>query len=252
MDLIERRNHATRRHPWETSRLAALRALIQTLPIEAQDAVLDLGCGDGFLLHGLFGGSPRGGTLVGIDKHFTDEELVAAREHYPGIRFARQLEPGLPQVFPLVLLLDVLEHIEDDVGCLRDLVNNHLAPAGHAVVTAPAFQRLYCEHDRALRHVRRYDPGELRRVARDAGLVVERHGHMFGSLLPVRLLLVAVERVLGPRIKRHVGVSGWNCGKLTTWVTDFALRADNRFLLTASARGWDVPGLTEWMICRKS
>lgn len=252
MDLIERSSGPSRRHPWETSRLATLRRLTRSLPLSADDAVLDVGCGDGFVLAGLF--DPDGAPVrVGVDAHFTDDDLAELARSHPKLSFVRELGPSSPRVYRLVLLLDVLEHVDDHGGFLRELVAERVAPGGWVLVTVPAYQALYGRHDRELRHVRRYDPGQLREVATSAGLRILRSGHLYGSLLPLRWVSTRIQSLLGWNASRsRIGVSDWNRGRISTRAIDFALRAENRFLLTASARGWDIPGLTEWMLCQKS
>ena len=72
--------------------------------------------------------------------------------------------------FDTIVLLDVLEHIEDDVGCLRQLAAC-LAPGGRVVVKVPAGAWLYSPLDAAIGHYRRYSKKTLRRVFAEASLV---------------------------------------------------------------------------------
>jgi len=83
--------------------------------------------------------------------------------------------------FDTVVLLDVLEHIEDDVGFLRRLAAC-LAPGGRLVVKVPAGEWLYSPLDSAIGHFRRYSKKSLRRAFEDAGLARgdERHFNAAG------------------------------------------------------------------------
>jgi SAM-dependent methyltransferase len=69
--------------------------------------------------------------------------------------------------------LNVLEHIEDDVGALRAL-GRVLEPSGRMFLYVPAFAVLFSSMDRKVGHHRRYRRSTLRRACEDAGLVVER------------------------------------------------------------------------------
>ena len=54
-----------------------------------------------------------------------------------------------------MLLMDVIEHIEDDVGLVGEYVNK-VAPGTQFIATVPAFMWLWSGHDVFLEHVRRY------------------------------------------------------------------------------------------------
>jgi SAM-dependent methyltransferase len=83
----------------------------------------------------------------------------------------------------MVILLDVLEHIEDSVTTLKNAAAT-LAADGRILLTVPAYPWLYGDWDKALGHFRRYTPGMLRHQADQAGLVVERLNHWNSFTLP--------------------------------------------------------------------
>ncbi len=87
---------------------------------------------------------------------------------------------GLGTGFDTVLCLNVLEHIEDDVGALRR-IHAVLADRGRVVVIVPAMRRLYGEIDRAIGHHRRYDRADLVGKLESAGFAVE-HLSAFNSI----------------------------------------------------------------------
>jgi len=72
-----------------------------------------------------------------------------------------------------VVCVNVLEHIEDDLGALRAMVEI-LAPGGVVVLLVPAFESLYGPIDRNLGHYRRYRRRALFKLAREAGLEVRK------------------------------------------------------------------------------
>jgi SAM-dependent methyltransferase len=78
-----------------------------------------------------------------------------------------------PHALDSALLLNVLEHVSDDVRGLRH-VAEALVPGARVVIQVPAHRWLYGAADRALGHRRRYSPAGLRRVIDAAGLVAER------------------------------------------------------------------------------
>ncbi len=96
-------------------------------------------------------------------------------------------EPG----FDAVAYIDVLEHIEDDAGELREAAAR-LRPGGHLIVLAPAWPWLYSPFDAAVGHRRRYTRESLRALRPPGATEVEgRYVDSAGLLASVgnRLLL---------------------------------------------------------------
>ncbi len=81
--------------------------------------------------------------------------------------------PTVPGGFDTVVCLNVVEHVDDDVGALANL-RRVLAPGGRAVVLVPRGPGLFGTLDEVLGHHRRYTESSLRRVALDAGFEVKR------------------------------------------------------------------------------
>src|SRR3954470_12291602 len=71
-----------------------------------------------------------------------------------------------------IVAMNVIEHIDDDVGALRDLATA-LVPGGRVVIWVPGYPQLYGEFDRKVGRVRRRTPKTLREHVGRAGLDVE-------------------------------------------------------------------------------
>lgn len=69
--------------------------------------------------------------------------------------------------------LNVLEHIEDDVGALRQMLAK-LASGGRLLIYVPAFPVLYSSMDANVGHVRRYTRRTLTAAVTAAGFAIER------------------------------------------------------------------------------
>lgn len=251
MDLLEATGIVGPRHPWEQARLSAVAQLVRRAALQSP-SVIDVGCGDGFVIRGLrerFAFS----RAVGLDVHLT--KRLCADLSSPGMDFVSELEEKPENRFELLLLLDVLEHVEEPAEFLGELVRERLDPGGCAILTVPAFQSLYSHHDRELRHFRRYTSRQLVREAEGAGLKVEDAGYFFATLLPLRAFGVVTER-LGGGAKGNVGegdvgVGGWDHGAFVTRSLTAWLRADAIFCLALRRFGIRVPGLSGWALCRK-
>ncbi len=96
------------------------------------------------------------------------------------------LEAWLPTVdarYDTVILVNVLEHIEDDDAAL-DGLKRILAPGGHLLLFVPAMKFLFSDLDTLVGHYRRYHRVELERQVSTAGfeIVKSRYFDAFGIL----------------------------------------------------------------------
>lgn len=232
-----------RRHPWELARARFFRRLIgRSTDLGGVRRVLDVGAGDGWFAHELLPDLAPTAQVVCWDVNYRSEDLATP----DGERIIRTAEPPAPP-FDLVLLLDVLEHVEDDDGFLGRQVAPLLAPDGIAVVSVPAHPWLFSDHDRMLQHHRRYRPQELRAlVGRHLDLV--ESGSVFTSLLAPRAVSVVAERA--GRHHGSTGIGAWRGGPATTRALTAVLEADATASAGLSRRGLPVPGLSTWAVAR--
>jgi 2-polyprenyl-3-methyl-5-hydroxy-6-metoxy-1,4-benzoquinol methylase len=133
-----------------------------------------------------------------------------------------------PGCLPAVGMFDVLEHIQDDEGFLRQ-VSELLAPGGRLYLTTPAYQALWSTEDQFAGHYRRYTLAALRKKLAAVGLQVEFASYIFLFLpLPV-LLLRALPSRLGLRrsvnLEQEVKEHG-SPGGATGRILDGLLRAE--------------------------
>ena len=245
MDLVERQRTLQARHPWETARAEAIRSLVARLDLGAS-RVLDVGCGDGFLIAELRAHFELS-EAVAQDIHLTPELMRELAR--PGVELVQELTQIPGRRFDLVLLLDVLEHVKDPKALLSSLWREHLAANGRVLVTVPAFQSLFSEHDRALGHEKRYSRPEIAQVAEDSGLSVQASGYLFSSLLVPRAIGKLRERFAPARAAPAIGVGGWTGPEWLTQALHQLLCADNHLCLTAQQKGLLVPGLSAWILC---
>jgi hypothetical protein len=87
----------------------------------------------------------------------------------------------------MIALFDVLEHIRQDEMSLRTL-SSLLAPGGKIILTVPALQFLWSNHDIRHHHHRRYSERSLREVIDQAGLRVDYISYFNFFLLPVAVM----------------------------------------------------------------
>ena len=134
--------------------------------------MLDVGCGDGLFFDAL----ARFGEVDGLEP---DASLIGRSRWRDRIRIGT-LGPGFcpERPYDLVLMLDVLEHIDDDRDALASAFKA-LRPGGRLLMTVPALPWLWSRHDEANAHFRRYRRGGLRDVLSEAGFAVESVRYYF-------------------------------------------------------------------------
>ena len=108
--------------------------------------------------------------------------------------------------YDLIGAFDVIEHLKDDAHWLR-AIHERLAPGGTLVLSVPAFQSLWSEHDVLHKHFRRYTIPSITRVLADAGFRVQYATYWNSMLLPVAYLLRALNRGGGDNLtpRRPIG-----------------------------------------------
>jgi ubiquinone/menaquinone biosynthesis C-methylase UbiE len=145
--------------------------------------VLEVGCSSGFCLEALRDDLPHA-RLIGADYVRGPLELLARRiPDVPLLQFDLVHCPLADNSVDVVVLLNVLEHIEDHEAAVRQ-VRRILKPGGAAVIEVPAGPHLFDVYDKVLMHYRRYELSGLRCLLEDAGLSVVHASHLGAFLYP--------------------------------------------------------------------
>lgn len=157
--------------------------LFEGFPINAEDAVLDIGCGDGPFA--LFCAN-RGAEVIFAD---IDKQKVDAVEQMLRSANARAILPLVTDANPLplenervnkIIAMEVLEHVEDPAAFMRELTRV-AKPGALFLITVPdpiaenvqktLAPAAYFEHPN---HIRVFQRDEFEKLILDAGLVIER------------------------------------------------------------------------------
>jgi SAM-dependent methyltransferase len=159
-----------RRHPWWLAPARLALALLRQGGVVPSAPVLDVGCGWGVNLTAL---EAAGYATTGLD---ISPQILAMIDQ-PGRHLIEadlnQPPPADRELYSGLLLLDVIEHLDDDCGTIRRLAP--LAqPGALLVVSVPALPELFSEYDAIQGHRRRYLPATLRAAFDDTGFVVEK------------------------------------------------------------------------------
>ena len=260
MDLVEAKGKTIiSRHPWEQARLFVIKKLIfKNILLQKDSIVLDIGCGDTYVVENLANQFPDV-KFYAIDIAFTNELMDEYKRKLSvkNVFLFRALE-DVPIIksekSSLVLLTDVIEHIQDDIKFMSELTQHETI--GHKtifIITVPAYQSLFCSHDVFLGHYRRYTNKSLRKNLSEAGLHTEKSGYFFSSLLPMRILQVLKEKV--NNVKKEQATTGlvqWGKGKTISSLLKVVLLMDFEISFFLKKIGLNIPGLSNYAICKKS
>ncbi len=190
-------------HPIDlASRNDAVAQVKKFMPF-AQAVIMEIGCSSGFLIRDLAKSFPEA-VIVGAD--VVKQPLYRLAKTLPGIPLIRfdLLQCPLPdQSVDVLIMLNVLEHIEDDVGALQKAFNL-LKPGGSLIVEVPAGPYLYDSYDAELHHFRRYSAAELQHKLTNAGFKVCRKSFLGFVVFPAFAAVKLLTKWFSPRKNKAV------------------------------------------------
>jgi SAM-dependent methyltransferase len=180
-----------RNHWWWRARTELIiEELRRWQPAEGSKAILDIGCGDALFFDRL----SEFGEVEGVEPC---AELIdpanpqRARIHVGA--FDDSFQPA--RKYSIILMLDVLEHLDNPVEALHR-VSELLDANGKFVATVPAFMALWTNHDVLNHHRTRYTQTTLREVVRQTDLRILEERYFYHWTCPVKLAVAAIERAL--------------------------------------------------------
>lgn len=184
-ELFDEMYKVETQHWWFVARRKIIASVIDGLSLESNSKIMDAGCGNGDNLEFL----SKYGELVAIERE--DNALARAKSRQIG----KVVKGELPDNFPsdinkendLIVLLDVLEHIDDDGKSLFGL-SNWANQNGRLLITVPAYQFLWTSHDEQHHHKRRYTVKGLRKVVENNGWKVKYISYFNSFLFPLALI----------------------------------------------------------------
>ncbi|MBT7555868.1 methyltransferase [Candidatus Woesearchaeota archaeon] len=184
-------------HWYYHSKLDYIISLLGDLEFEA---ILDVGAGSGFFSKGLLkANKSQVAELMDIGYEKEHIEDVNGKElHY--------INKVTHSNASLVLMIDIVEHIDDDVAFLRSysgVVNNAMF-----IICVPAFNFMWSGHDTFLGHKRRYTIQNLSKTINSAGLKIDRINYYYAGVFPLAFIVRMINKYLisadsGSSLKQH-------------------------------------------------
>jgi len=173
------------RHWWFLGRRRIIGALLDSV-LTSDSLVVDVGCGTG----GTIASLADRYRCLGVDP--SPEAIRRADSRFPKVSFLVGTAPedlkAEARDADAFLLLDVLEHVADDLGLLSGLVEI-ARPGAHLVLTVPAGMEHWGPHDEAFGHLRRYTHDSLQELWAELPVECLLLSHYNSRLLlPARLV----------------------------------------------------------------
>ncbi len=193
---------------WHLGRLRIIQIYVkQALGHGKKSKILNVGCGTGGTIDMLEG-------LGMVDNVDISQDAIdfMKKSGYKRITKVKDIKlPYQDKTYDMVGAFDVLEHIEDQVGALKEW-RRVLKDTGAIIITVPAYQWLWSEHDVSLHHKRRYTTRRLKQVAKEAGLKPEKKSYAIVFSLPLVVSFRFINKLLGRKADSetsYVNVPNW-------------------------------------------
>lgn len=194
-DLFRMHADLELKHWWFAGRRDIVKTIV-TAALEACDRplIVDVGCGTGANIASF----PTAYERVGIDP--SPAAITLARARFQGIQFIEGHAPadliGIAERADMILLMDVLEHVDDDFLLLSQLLAV-VKPGARVLITVPAHESLWTQHDLSFGHYRRYSSARLRMLWDGADVAEELFGFFNARVYPLVRLVRSAARARG-------------------------------------------------------
>ena len=162
----------------------------------SKTVILEVGCSSGFMLKEL---AEKYSDCYVIGSDVVKDPLYKLANDLPGVPILRfdLLKNPLPNnCVDTVIMLNVLEHIQNDILALKNIYNL-LKPGGRLIIEVPAGPKLYDSYDKELHHFRRYSAREISDKLIQNGFIIQRTSHLGFLLYPAFYVSKTINKLRG-------------------------------------------------------
>jgi len=178
---------------WEVARRHIIERVLQSMKLARNSDILELGCGVG----GNFELLSKFGKVFAMDSEEVALEMATRNRMI-------EVEKGyLPHTIPfgskkfdIILMLDVLEHIDDEISTL-ETIKSRLKDNGNILLTVPAYNFMWSRIDIDSKHKRRYIKYKLNELIRNTGFSIQYSTYFNTFLFPVIGMIRIINKLRG-------------------------------------------------------
>jgi SAM-dependent methyltransferase len=198
---------------------------IKKINLSNRSVIMEIGCSSGYFIKDLLT-TFNDSIVVGVD--VIKKPLFELARTLPGVPLIRfdLLKCPLPdKSVDVLIMLNVLEHIEDDLEALKNAFKL-LKPGGFLIIEVPAGRFLYDSYDAELHHFRRYSSKELTCKLVNTGFTLVRKSHLGFLIFPAFVLVKLLNKIIS-HFKRHNSqivrdqAVASSKSKLLSWIMNF-------------------------------
>lgn len=241
MDPSEKTQKFLYRHPWEISRRNMILGILKEYDKNYQ--YVDFGAGDLFVISKLKEYSNK--PIFVIDNTFSKNYKK------DNIIILKDIEEIPKNSVDIILLLDVLEHIDDESSLLKNFITL-LKSDGKLIITVPAFQFLYTQRDYFLNHFRRYSIKKIKKLLTYNGFEIKETFYFYTIGFVFRSIEILLFQIGVKKKFRHT-VSEWKYNEMNiiTKLFENLLNVDFTINRKLQSVGIYLPGLSVCAICHQ-
>ena len=182
------------KHPIDRASIYVCNYLLENYSQKKNNIILEIGCLNGELTKNII--EQKKYKYIGSDASLNNIiELSKEYKDTPFIVFDIIKNPFKNNVCDILIMLNVLEHIEKDDDALIETFNL-LNDNGILIVEVPSFKFLYDDYDKKLLHFRRYDPSDIENKIKKAGFYIEKKTHLGFFTFPIFSLVKLFNKLL--------------------------------------------------------
>lgn len=187
------------KHFWFIGRREIIKKILSKHIKKRKDnKILEIGVGTGGNIQIL----SEYGEYFGIESSMVAKEILKHKNKNKNIIYGFYPEKKYKEKFDIITLFDVLEHIEEDETALKSIYDN-LSENGKLIITVPAFNFLWSNHDVIHHHKRRYNKKELKEKIEKAGFTISKISYFNFFLFPLVLITRLIKKVLKLELKEE-------------------------------------------------
>ena len=166
--------------------------------------LVDVGSGSGFFMYELDKHCPQLIEKIWlVDIGYSENEMAETRNQK--IEKRLDIPPAMQNC--IVVMMDVLEHLPDDVDMLKNIKAN-CSGENYFFITVPAFMQLWSGHDVYLEHYRRYTIKTLKQSLASANWISasRKFFYLYGIIFPMVWLVRKLKK--SDEVKSNMAPSG--------------------------------------------